>query len=157
MHEKSKMKALTTLLGPASLVALLGLFGGCKDDDPCDAGEVERYGQCYPAPSSSGGSAGSGAGGSAAGGMAGADSSDPGEGAAGAAAVDTPFGTECQDGAASSDCGGAAPVCADLSPLGQSQFCTQIDCAEGEANAGVCPEGFTCFAVSGYPSVCIKG
>jgi hypothetical protein len=147
------MKALTTQLGPASLLALLGLFGGCKDDDPCDAGETERYGQCYPEPSASAG----GSGGSAASGMAGADTSEPGDGAAGSPAVDTPFGTACQDGTDSSDCGGAAPICADLTPLGQSQYCTQRDCSDGEANAGVCPDGFTCFAISGYPSVCIKG
>lgn len=144
------MKPLTTLLRPASLLALLGalgLFGGCKDDDPCDAGEIERYGQCYPAPSQSGG-------GSAGSGMAGAD---PGAGLAGSPAIDTPFGTDCQDDTDSSDCGGLAPVCADLAPLGQSRFCTQIHCAAGEDNDGVCPEGFTCFAVSGYPSICIKG
>lgn len=151
------MKALTTLLSQAVLLALLGaipLFGGCKDDDPCDAGETERYGQCYPVPQAGGGSAGSGSSG-----LAGAEMGGRDEGQAGAdaAPVDTPFGTECQDDKDSSDCGGAAPVCADLSPLGQSRYCTQINCSEGEANAGVCPEGFTCFAVSGYPSICIKG
>lgn len=147
------MKAVTILLGNASLLAALGLFGGCKDDDPCDPDQIERYGQCYPAPGPSTG----GSGGSASSGMAGAETVDPDEGAAGSAAIDTPFGTECHDGTGSSDCGGQAPICADLTPLGQSQYCTQLDCAEGEANAGACPEGFTCFAVSGYPSVCIKG
>ncbi len=150
------MKPLTILRSTASLLVLLGaagLLGGCKDDDPCDPGQVERYGQCYPAPAQgAGGSAGSSTDGQAGSGLGGAE-----DGAAGSPAVDTPFGTDCQDQEGSSDCGGEAPVCADLTPLGQSVYCTQIDCAEGEANAGVCPADFTCFAVSGYPSVCIKG
>ena len=135
------------------LLGAIGLLGGCKDDEPCDPGQIERHGLCYPAPASgAGGSAGSSASGQAGAGLGGAEESSAGSGA-----LDTPFGTECQDQEGSSDCGGEAPVCADMTPLGQSVYCTQIDCAEGEANAGVCAAGFTCFAVSGYPSVCIKG
>jgi len=148
------MKRLTTLMRRAALLALLGgsgLLGACKDDDPCDPGETERYGQCYPAP------AVAGSGGNPASGAAGADVGGAADSAAGATSVETPFGTECHDAPGSADCGGEAPVCADLSPLGQGVYCTQIDCSEGEANAGVCPTGFTCFAVPGYPSVCIQG
>jgi hypothetical protein len=150
------MKHLTMGRSPALLRALLGglgLLAGCTDDDPCDPGQIERYGLCYPAPTDGNG----GSGGSSASGMAGAEVGGAAESAAGAGAVDTPFGSDCQDETDSSDCGGDAPVCANLTPLGQSVYCTQIDCAEGEEHAGVCPAGFTCFAVSGYPSVCIKG
>ena len=142
--------------GQPIILALLGFWSlavGCKDDDPCDPDQIERNSQCYPPP------AAAGTAGKAAGTAGGADSAggaaDAGGGAA--PALDTPVGSPCQDTTASSDCGGEAPVCADLSPLGQGVMCTQIDCAEGEANAGACPSGFTCFAVSGYPSVCIKG
>lgn len=124
-----------------------GLAVGCKDDDPCDPGQIVQNTQCYPAPAN-GGDTGSG----------GADAGGEPEAAGGApsAEVDTPFGAACKDTTASSDCGGIAPVCADLTKLGGSVMCTQIDCSVGEANAGVCPEGFTCFAFPGYPSVCTK-
>jgi hypothetical protein len=135
------------------ILGALGLYGfstGCKDDDPCDPGQVVLNSQCYPAPatagSGSGGSGGSDAAG-AAGDAAGGAPSEP----------NTPFGTACADTTGSSDCGGEAPLCADLSPLGQTIMCTQTGCSAGEANAGVCPSGFSCFAVSGYPSVCIRG
>jgi hypothetical protein len=128
-------------------LGVCGLAVGCKDDDPCDPGQVVRNSQCYPAPAS-GGDTGTG----------GADAGGEPDVAAGApsAAVDTPFGAACKDTTASSDCAGVAPICADLSKLGQSVMCTQIDCSAGEANAGVCPSGFSCFAFPGYPSVCTK-
>jgi hypothetical protein len=152
------LKSLTPLGNRSLACVLLGLLGfasGCKDDDPCDPGQVERNTQCYPAPSPEAG----GSPASAPSGAAGDESSGgavDGMAGAGAATLDTPFGTACQDKTDSSDCGGQAPICADLSPLGQSVYCTQINCAEGEANASVCPADFTCFAVPGYPSVCIK-
>jgi len=149
------MKLQVHALSLALMLGLLGLGGlvaGCKDDSPCDPGQEERNSQCYPVATGGAGGAGS-TGGTAAGGT---DAAGAADAAAGAAAVETAFGTECADTAGSSDCGGEAPLCADLTPLGQTVMCTQINCAEGEANAGVCPSGFTCFAVPGHPSVCIK-
>lgn len=135
-------------------LGLCGLIAGCKDDEPCDPGQTEKDGQCYPA-SAAGGSTASAAGGADADGPADGGAADATAGAP-SSALNTPVGTPCQDTTASADCGGDAPVCADLTPLGQSVMCTQLDCAAGEANAGACPSGFTCFAVPGYPSVCIK-
>jgi hypothetical protein len=140
-------------LDPCLLLGLLclgSLASACKDDDPCDPTQVESYGQCYPPPAATGGSTTTG--------VSGADSGGAPEAAAGAPAevLDTPFGTPCADTTASSDCAGEAPVCADLTPLGQPVLCTQLDCADGEANAGTCPAGFSCFATPGYPSVCIQ-
>jgi len=130
------------------LCALGCLSVSCKDDDPCDPGQVVMNTQCYPA-AAAGGSSSTDDGGT----EAGASS----ESSAGASATpSTAFGDACMDKVGSSDCGGVAPVCADLTPLGQSVMCTQINCGAGEANAGVCPSTFTCFAPPGYPSVCIK-
>lgn len=131
---------LLTLLAACSLTA-------CVDDDPCDPGQVVKLGQCYPKAMSSGGSS---SGGTDMGGAPEVTAGAPG------GSSDATFGSPCEDTTDSSDCGEDAPVCADLSPLGQDIMCTQLDCAEGEANAGVCPSGFTCFAVSGYPSLCIR-
>lgn len=134
--------ALLPMLIVGSLLSF-ALATSCKDNDPCDPGQVERNSQCYPV--------------SASGGSGGSDDGGPDAGAAGeSATLDTPFGTPCTDSTGSSDCGGIAPVCADLTPLGQSVMCTQLNCAAGEQNAGVCPSGFRCFAVSGYPSICIS-
>jgi hypothetical protein len=131
-------------------LGLCGLVVGCKDEDPCDPGQIETSGQCYSAPASGGSSSGDDGGADAGGGAVDAAGGAP------SAALETAFGTPCLDTAASSDCAGVAPVCADLSPLGQTIMCTQIDCSPGAANAGVCPSEFTCFAPPGYPSVCIK-
>jgi len=129
-------------------LALGSLSIGCKDDDPCDPGQIVKNSQCYPAPA---------AGGAAATGDGGAEAGASTEASAGAAGTpSTDFGSACKDTTGSSDCGGVAPICADLSPLGQGVMCTQINCGAGEANAGVCPSTFTCFAPPGYPSVCIK-
>jgi hypothetical protein len=125
---------------------LCAIAVACKDDDPCDPGQIERNSACYP-PAKGGNSAAGGSGGA----------SEAGEGGGSGAATDTPFGSPCADTVGSSDCAGNAPVCADLSPLGQTIMCTQTDCSTGEAHAGVCPSGFTCFAVPGYPSVCVNG
>jgi hypothetical protein len=149
IHVVSRAALLISLCG-------IGAATGCKDDDPCDPGQIEHNSQCYPAPSSGGGGS-AGSAGSVTSDAAGAETSGGGDPGPGSEGLETPFGNECADTTGSTDCGGAAPVCADLAPLGQSTFCTQIDCAEGEANAGVCPDGFTCFAVPGYPSVCING
>jgi hypothetical protein len=147
-----KLQELGLLPGFAlGLLGLSGLLLGCKDDDPCDPGQVEKFSQCYPAAAGAGGSSGGAA----------PDAGDMGDGggAAGAApsaGLNSDFGTACLDTTAFSDCGGTAPICADLTPLGQSKMCTQLYCNAGEANAGVCPSTFTCFAAPGYPSLCIK-
>ena len=139
-----------------ALLGICGLVAGCKDDDPCDPEQIEMHSQCYP-PAASGGTAGSAASAASGTDAGGADAGGAAETVGGGApTLETPIGSPCEDTTASSDCGGEAPVCADLTPLGQTVMCTQTDCAEGEANAGVCPSGFTCFAVPGYPSVCIK-
>lgn len=130
----------------ALMLGLASLATGCIDDDPCDPDQTVKVGQCYP-PAASGGSNSSGMN------MAGAPEAMAG---APVATSESTFGSPCEDKTDSSDCTGDAPVCADLSPLGQDIMCTQLHCAEGEANAGICPSGFKCFAVSGYPSVCIK-
>ena len=142
LHQASLARGLVL-----SALGLSCLLASCKDDDPCDPGQVVKNSQCYPAPASVGGSA--------------ADAGETpaaGAGEAGGApsSAASAFGAPCADTTASSDCGGDAPVCADLSPLGQSVMCTQIHCSPGEVNAGACPSGFNCFAVPGYPSVCIK-
>ena len=140
-----KLKNLAT--APALLLTMAALctVTACVDDDPCDPGQVVKLGQCYPA-ATAGGSSSSG----------GSDMAGAPEATAGGGASTSTFGSACEDSTDSSDCTGDAPVCADLSPLGQDIMCTQLHCADGEANAGVCPSGFMCFAVPGYPSVCIK-
>ena len=137
----------------ALMLGLAGSATGCIDEDPCDPGQTVKVGQCYP-PAASGGS---GAGATNAGGAPEAMGGAP-EATAGAptGASESTFGSPCEDTTDSSDCTGDAPVCADLSPLGQDIMCTQLHCAEGEENAGICPSGFMCFAVPGYPSICTK-
>lgn len=133
-------RVLLSLLGVCAFVV------GCKDDEPCDAGEIVKNAQCYPASAATGGEGGGTDAGTGPDAAAGAPSAQP----------DTPFGSPCTDTVASSDCAGIAPVCADLTLLGQTVMCTQISCGAGEQNAGVCPTSFNCFATPGYPSVCIK-
>jgi hypothetical protein len=128
------------------LLAALSGFA-CKDEDPCDPDQVERNALCYPADNS-GGSSSNGGSSSAAAGAAG----DPG-GAGGAAPVDAEFGEACSDTEAHSDCGGRAPICA---PLPAGSVCTQIECQDGEANAGACPAEWTCLKVGENPSACVN-
>ena len=62
---------------------------------------------------------------------------------------EVPFGTPCQT---NDDCGAPAPVCA-TDPL---FYCSQIECQEGEANEGACPEGWRCFKYLDNPSACVN-
>src|SRR5688572_2447847 len=127
------------LLGPLAWAVPLSLFA-CKDDSPCDPGFVARLGAgCYP-------EAAAGAAGAA--GTAG-EPVEPGDGGV----VDAVIGQPCTDTEASSDCGGAAPICA---PLPSGTVCTQILCLEGEPNAGACPSDWTCLPSAGNPSVCLS-
>ncbi len=118
----------------------------CKDEDPCDPDQVEQNALCYPADSA--GSGGTGGSSSASAGAAG----EPSAGGA-PASVDAEFGQACSDTTAHSDCGGQAPICA---PLPAGSVCTQIECQEGEANAGACPAEWTCLKVGDNPSACVN-
>lgn len=133
----------------ASLTLLLASFSSfaCKDEDPCDPDQVERDAVCYPADTS-GGSGGSSGSSSASAGAAG----EPAAGGA-PASVDAEFGQACSDTALHGDCGGKAPICA---PLPAGSVCTQIECQEGEANAGVCPAEWRCLKVGDNPSACVN-
>lgn len=114
-------------------------LAGCWDSDPCDQGQVFKDGVCYQATSGSAGS-------SATGGQA---NSSAGAGGDASPASDN-FGSPCEQ---PSDCVGNSPICAPA-PLG---YCTNINCATGEANADVCPASWTCFPASnGNPSACVK-
>lgn len=122
----------------------LGLCGlslvpfGCKDNDPCDPGQEFVAIGCFPVAAGSAGksSAEAGAGGA--------------EDAGGASGVEPPtFGTAC---ATNADCGGDAPICA-TDPL---FYCSQIDCQDGEANAGSCPADWVCFKYLDNPSACVN-
>jgi hypothetical protein len=139
----------------------LGLFSlglmssalGCKDDSPCDEGQVQRNAACVPvavAGSGGTGSAGTEGGGTDAGGTDGGIGTQTGT----TAGIQAEVGDPCEDTAASSDCGGNAPICA---PLPSGTACTQILCLEGEVNAGACPVGWTCLQARPMPdpSVCL--
>jgi hypothetical protein len=136
----------------AALSALV-LASGCKDDSPCDEGQTEVLGACYPA-AAAGTTGAAGAGGTSAGGGSTSISESDAGGEGGAPAqVSAEVGQPCTDTAASSDCGGNAPVCA---PLPAGAVCTQILCLEGEPNAGACPEGWPCTVIGANPSVCLN-
>ncbi len=134
-----------------ALLALLNVLvtPGCKDEDPCDAGQESVGTACYPV--ATGGSAGSAsapeAGASNEGGAA--DGGTP-DGIEPPGNPDAVFGDTCETNA---DCGGDSPICA-TAPL---FYCSQIDCAEGEANDGACPAGWTCFPkAADHPSACVN-
>ena len=119
---------------------LFGLWLGCKDEDPCDPGQVlRRANACYtPTPDPPGPDE-----------MPDAGAGDSGPSGAGGFAIGQP----CADTTGSSDCGGAAPICA---PLPAGAACTQILCLDGEANAGICPAAWPCTELPGYPSTCLE-
>ena len=149
-------------VGAASLwgVALVWLGLSCKDDEPCDPGFVERGATaCYPV--ATGGSGGSPGGGGSAGTPGTAGTTDVGDlpdagdgGVAAPPAVEAEAGDPCTDDVAFSDCGGAAPICADF--MGATgKRCTQIMCLPGEPNAGACPADAPCIPTgASTPSVC---
>jgi hypothetical protein len=140
-HRRSALRPLVWV------AAALAIFG-CKDDSPCDEGFVERGpAACYPLPVGAAGEAGSS-------GQAGTtgDDFDAGDGG-GAAPAAFYIGQPCADTVSHSDCGGGAPICADL-PAGT--MCTQILCQAGEPNQGVCPSDWMCLSSAGNPSACVK-
>jgi len=133
------------------LTAVVLLPFGCKDDSPCDPGEVAVGTACFRAPAPE--AAGSG----------GADDSQPGAaGMGGEPAAEMPvgnpdatFGTHCDSNA---DCGNDAPLCDSK----MFHYCLQTDCLDGEEHAGVCPPGWICVPPgetadgTTYPSACIN-
>jgi hypothetical protein len=132
-----------------SLVSMLfasALSLACKDDSPCDSGEVSIGTGCFAAPTggSGGGSVAEPVGGSTEGGEPSVPVGNP----------DATFGTPC---ATDADCGGDAPLCDNK----VFNYCLQTDCAEGEPNEGVCPAGWVCVPkgedpqTGPHPSACI--
>jgi hypothetical protein len=119
-----------------ALMAALPL--SCKDEAPCDEGQESIGTGCFP-KASSGGSGGK--------------TSEPSAGeASGGAPMGNPdatFGTPCESDA---DCGGDAPVC----DYKMFHYCLQIECGEGEANEGVCPEGWMCVNFPPNPTACLR-
>jgi hypothetical protein len=137
-------------------VVVLGLLAalpvGCKDESPCDPGQEATGVGCFPIKMSTGGSSNGGTTMPEAGQAGDASAGAAGEvGAAGAPAgnPDATFGTMCQTNA---DCGGDAPICA-TDPL---WYCSQINCDDGEENAGACPADWVCFKYGDNPSACVN-
>jgi len=145
-HASSSTKRRMAGRGRFLWYAAMLLAVACKDEEPCDDGQDSIGTGCFAKPSAAGGSGGS-------------DSTpEPGAGASGEAGAsdieppgnaDAMFGTACQTNA---DCGGPAPICA-TDPL---FYCSQIECQEGEANEGTCPEGWSCFKYMENPSACVN-
>ena len=138
------MNSANHKLKAAAMLVLLGLFvalPACKDENPCDPGQESIGTGCYPI--AAGGSAGTTS-------MPAAGApSDGGVGQPAAGNPDATFGTPCESDV---ECGGDAPVCA-TEPL---FYCTQLNCNDGEENAGVCPEGWTCVHLPPQPSACVN-
>ena len=145
MTESCVVNASNVKLRAAAVLALLGLcvsMSACKDENPCDPGQESIGTGCYPIVA--GGSAGS-----TSVPLAGAPSDGGAADEPPAGNPDATFGTPCQSDA---ECGGDAPVCA-TDPL---FYCTQLNCNDGEENAGVCPEGWTCVHLPPQPSACVN-
>jgi hypothetical protein len=131
----------------ALLLGLLAASFGCKDEEPCDEGQVAIGTGCYeepePEPAQGGGPA---------------EGGGPNQGSAAAAGAtgeggwpggieppgnpDAMFSSPCTT---NRDCSEAAPIC--LVPPGP-EYCSQIDCLEGEVNEGSCPDGWICFQLN---------
>ncbi|MES1189411.1 MAG: hypothetical protein ABUL60_36680 [Myxococcales bacterium] len=152
MNEFLLVKFRRQASGASALLGLLTALvalSACKDEQPCDPGQEAIGTACYPV--AAGGSATAG---SSSGSQAGEVSSEggAGDGSGGDAASGNPdatFGTPCQSDA---ECGGDAPVCA-TDPL---FYCTQLDCKDGETNAGACPDGWSCVLLPPNPSACVN-
>jgi len=136
------VRAQPSKISAVALVTLTFLIGGCWDDEPCDAGQILKDNNCYPAPAVVVPKPDAG--------------SEEGDAAVGDAATPAEkpdnFGEACTE---QSDCaGGTAPVCgAPMLPK-----CFQTNCNPGEANAGACPSGWTCIAtgMADPPSLCFN-
>lgn len=139
-----KLRSLLTL----GLLGVLVAPPACKDKEPCDEGQDSIGTGCFP--QAAGGSSAGSSSKPEAGAPSDAGAADGGGGnAAPVGNPDATFGTACESDA---ECGGDAPVCA-TDPL---FYCTQLDCKDGEANAGACPEGWTCLLLPPNPSACVN-
>ena len=146
------MKHRNVALVLSLVTSMAAAASACVDGDPCGAGlyELPNY-RCaaVPVPPEAG----------AAEARAPEASIEAGDGEAGEAstapvtpvapAAASGFGTPCK---AMADCPSDAPICA----APKLPYCTQINCEPGEANAGICPAGFTCVHLPGLPSGCLK-
>ena len=154
---------ILAILMPSTLLA-------CWDNNPCSPGQIVVYTQCAWAPETGAQDATDTA-------TDAAPSTDPwGVACTPTAITDAESGAdandaESQDEAGDADeaeseaqsaldsgppptCFGKAPICAPT-----INYCTNINCAAGEANAGICPttDGWTCYPASnGNPSACVK-
>jgi hypothetical protein len=119
---------------------------GCKDEEPCDEDQDSIGTGCYPKPEpepepTEGGSAATQGGASNAAGGATGEGGWPG-GIEPPGNPDAMFSSPCTT---NKDCSEAAPIC--LIPPGP-EYCSQIDCLEGEANEGSCPDTWVCFKLN---------
>jgi hypothetical protein len=143
---------LPIVLTAVAIVASSLVVQACWAKDPCGEGLVLQHeGMCIAAivadaaaeaaPAAPATDAGDGEGGG--------DAAGDGPAPAAEAAPPSSFGKTC---AAMTDCSGDAPICG----APNLPYCTQINCQPGEANAGACPAGYTCFTAPGYPSACLR-
>lgn len=137
MHRFAKSMRLALVMAclPVALVF------SCRESDPCDPGYELVGPSCFPIKMMEAGGSDDGPMGNAGEPSGGAPVGNP----------DATFGTHCTN-PDDSECGGPAPVCADE----QIFYCTQINCKDGEENAGVCPMGWTCLQVGDKPSACVN-
>ena len=114
-----------------------GLFAfGCWASNPCEPGDTIMMDSCYPAAAKPPAKTDAGP-------------EVTGDGSA-PATKEASFGKTC---AAASDCAAGSPICG----APQLPYCTQINCQDGEENAGACPSsGWQCLKVGNNPSVCLK-
>ncbi len=131
--------------------ALSCLFIGCQLDSACDDDESVEYGLCVPIPDATGGAMGDGDGdGDAGGGAGGIGGESSGDGDGDAPVEEANFGADCTEGG--DECTGGLICAAPSLP-----FCTQVYCAAGEPNEGVCPDTMTCIPTgTDPPSICYK-
>jgi hypothetical protein len=124
------------------ILSALSFWVGCSDskDDSCGTTLVYRDGSCTA---------------SASGGSGGSPTTTGGASATGGSDQTAPdgFGVVCE---INTDCTGKTNYCAH-SPVDPAPYCTASGC---DADASVCPTGWTCFNVGqfapGEPYVCMK-
>ena len=130
----------------ALLLGFVAAFG-CKDEEPCDEDQDSIGTGCYakpepePEPAEGGSPSVSEGGAPSAAGGAMSEGGWPG-GIEPPGNPDAMFQSDC---VSNKDCSEEAPICLIApGPL----YCSQIDCLEGEVNAGACPQGWVCFQLN---------